>query len=220
VEFLFEESVKFGVAVIKNVEVRNSPPELLLLEKKVFEEIRKKWSLQDLANDEVIKSFRRLYWSYGMDPTKHRISSEALIRRVLQGKNLWRVNNVIDAMNLVSALSRLPVGVIDAEKIKGSIHVRKARKSEEFIKIGGEKILCTGNEIVVSDDAKIIDFGFATADSERVKVTASTKNVLVLVYATPAISDEYLMSTLKTIVEYITRFAKGSVEVQCIKQPK
>ncbi|NTV23435.1 MAG: proline--tRNA ligase [Nanoarchaeota archaeon] len=201
------DNVKLGFILVGNIHVAADYRKLEKEEKDVFSEIKEKYTLESLSKDMVCDSFRKLYWSYGMDPTKTRISSEALVRRIIKGENMWNVNNIVDSLNLLSAKSRLPLGYIDASAIKGDIIVRKAEKNEIFVKIGGSKLNCQGNEICVADDEKIIDYGFATSDSDLTKVTEKTKKLLILIYATAEIEDSYIegvKSEVKKMLKKIT----------------
>ncbi len=60
---------------------------------------------------ELQKPARQLYRRLGMDPTHTRPSSEALIRRVIHKKELYRVNTIVDTGNMVSLAIQLPVGI-------------------------------------------------------------------------------------------------------------
>ncbi len=204
----------FGVCVINGPKIKSSDHSLNDLEQVVFQEVKLRFPLNELANNPVIRNFRDLYSSYGMDPTKDRIASEALIRRIHSGQNLWRVNNVIDAMNLASALYGLPIGVMDYHKINFPITVRKANVGEPFVKIGGKTVNCSGKEIVVADNEKILDFGFATADTDLAKVTDKTKDLLIVVYATDSIEKTYVNKALDDVISFITRFAGGEVALR------
>ena len=178
----------------------------------VFDGMRKKRTLASLGEDPVLKSFRDLYWSFGMDPTKVRVSSEALLRRILKGDNLWRVNNTVDAVNLASAETGLPVSLWDFPQVKLPLAVRIAAKEETFHRIGLEPEACSGTELVVADQEKILTLGFATADSEQCKVTPDTESALVALYATKAVSDALLLDAMKRVKQRLEEFAEGSVK--------
>ncbi len=225
-KFKFNVSnVKFGYVLIKDLKITKKY-DLSKEEKKIFSEVKKKFTLETLSEDMIIDSFRKLYWSFNMDPTKDRVSSEALIRRILKGENLWKVNNVVDALNLVSAMSKLPTGYLDYDSLVGEIVVRQAEKGEEFIKIGGKKRKCKGNEICVADDVKIIDYGYATSDSDLTKVTEKTKKLLLLIYATSDVSDAHLkkaMDDSKKMLKKVTKFkviSEGIEKTKLKKTPK
>ncbi len=72
-----------------------------------------------------ILATRSAYKSLGKDPARYRGSAEALLRRVLAGKGLPRINSVVDVINLVSVESRLPVGLYDLSAVTGDIVFRR-----------------------------------------------------------------------------------------------
>lgn len=213
-KFKFKVSnVKFAYLHVKDIKVLQKYKKLDD-EKTIFKEIKDKFTLENLSENKEIASFRDLYWSFNMDPTKYRVSSEALVRRIIKGENMWNINNIVDSLNLISAKYRLPMGYIDVNTINGDITVRKTKENEEFTKIGGQIKKCKGNEICVADDNKIIDFGFATSDSDLTKITNKTKELLILIYATKDISD----SNLKKAIEDSKKILKKVTSFKLIKE--
>ena len=73
----------------------------------IINEISQDMTIDEIGSQKNIKDSRELYRKIGKDPHRYRISSEALIRRILQGKGLYKVNNVVDANNLISIISKL-----------------------------------------------------------------------------------------------------------------
>ena len=189
-----------------NVRVSSSEPTFEECEEDAFTRIRSEMTLDGLKDDPIFRSFRDLYWTFGMDPTKLRVSSEALLRRILVGQNLWRVNNVVDVANLASAIHKLPIGLTDVSKLVGNIVVRSARNGEVFHKIGGETIVCRGREVVVADSEKIVCFGYATHDSDLTKVTERTNEVLLLIYGSPQISSDGISRALNTTSDMVEQW--------------
>ncbi len=189
---------------LDNVVVAPSKNEWIEFEHVIFERIRGSITLADVKDEPIFRSYRDLYWTFGMDPTKERVSSEALLRRILNGLNLWSVSNLVDVANLSSAYHKIPIGLIDANAVNGELHVRIAKKEEEFVRIGGKRIHCRGREIVLADDEKIVCFGYATHDSEFTKVSVDTNQVLVLLYGAPEVAFTYMESATNDTVQMIT----------------
>ena len=208
-KFNFEvKGVKLAYLHIKNIKVTKEYNNLDD-QKKIFGQIKDKFTLDDLSKDKTVKSFRDLYWIFDMDPTKDRVSSEALVRRIIKGENLWKINNVVDSLNLISAKYRLPMGYLDFSTLSGNITVRTTKQDEEFIKIGGKIKKCKGTEICVADEEKIVDYGFATSDSDLTKVTNDTKELLILIYATKDVEDKTLNKVIndsEKILSKVTDF--------------
>ncbi|MBS7288164.1 MAG: hypothetical protein KIH01_05340, partial [Candidatus Freyarchaeota archaeon] len=104
-----------------------------------------------------MRAYRDFYWRLSIDPTKQRPASEALIRRVLGGGNMWRINKFVNAYNLASAMTGVTLGAYDAGRVRGGLAVRFAEPGERFQGIGASSPkLLSGNEIVVSDEEGIV----------------------------------------------------------------
>lgn len=126
-----------------------------------------------------IKGSRAVYKAFGRNPGRYRVSSEALIRRVRRGDELYHVNSVVDVNNLISVESGLSVGSYDLAHIHGAIALRRAEKGEGYNGIGKD-FLDLENLLVLSDDDGI--FGCSMSDSTRAMVTKDTKDILVVIY--------------------------------------
>ena len=126
----------------------------------------------------AIEATRRGYKALGKDPARYRGSAEALLRRVIAGKGLPRINNVVDIINLVSVESRLPIGLYDLDHVSGEIVFRSGRAGETYKGIGKYDLNLEG--LPVFCDA-LGPHGSPTSDSERTMVTEATKRVLGII---------------------------------------
>ena len=125
-----------------------------------------------------ILATRAAYKALGKDPARYRGSAEALLRRVIAGKGLPRINAVVDIINLVSVESRLPIGLYDLAHVSGDIVFRAGRAGETYKGIGKYDLNLEG--LPVFCDA-IGPHGSPTSDSERTMVTSETKKVLAVI---------------------------------------
>ena len=193
------------VAMIRldDLQVGKSTTSFEEYEQEIFNEIRSHMTLEDAKDDPIFRSYRDLYWTFGMDPTKLRVSSEAVLRRVLKSLNLWRISDVVDIINLASAYHKIPIGLVDVSKLEGDLVIRTAHKGEVFQRIGGKTITCRGREIVVADEKKIVCFGYATHDSERTMITNDSTSVLVLLYGAEFVTKSMLEQALKVTIDMI-----------------
>ena len=196
---------------VEELKVGKSTSSFEEYEQEIFNTIRSKMTLEDAKDDPLFRSYRDLYWTFGMDPTKLRVSSEAVLRRVLKGLNLWRISDIVDIINLASAYHKIPIGLVDASKLEGDLVIRTAHKGEVFQRIGGKTITCRGREIVVADEKKIVCFGYATHDSERTMITKDTRNALVLLYGAEAVTRTVMEDALKITLDMINRWLDCAV---------
>ncbi len=142
---------------------------------------------------EAEKPARRLYHALGIDPSKTRPSSEALLRRVLQGKGLYRVNAVVDAANFASLSLLLPVGLYDTEKIVPPVTLRVGRPGEGYEGIRKDRVNVEGRPVLVDAEGP---FGNPTSDSLRTCVTEATRSVWFVLFAPPGEPEGTLLEDL------------------------
>jgi DNA/RNA-binding domain of Phe-tRNA-synthetase-like protein len=197
-------------AEIEGVKIEKSSEEFELFESQKIEEIKKKFDLENLKDNPIIRSYRDFYWRIGIDPTKIRPSSEALLRRVLSGKKIPRINNVVDSYNLASILTLISMGAYDLSKINGELRIRTSR-GEKFTGIGGKELVTNG-EIVMADKDKILNI-YPYRDSELTKITEDTENAMLVLAGVKGIPLDYLKDSAQVAVEIITRFCGGSGKI-------
>jgi DNA/RNA-binding domain of Phe-tRNA-synthetase-like protein len=126
----------------------------------------------------AILTTRAGYKALGKDPSRYRGSAEAMLRRLISGKGLPRINNVVDVINLVSVESRLPVGLYDLAYVEGAIEFRAGRAGETYKGIG--KYDLNLEALPLFSDATG-PHGSPTSDSERTMVTDRTTRVLAII---------------------------------------
>lgn len=132
---------------------------------------------------------RVLYRAFGMDPTRTRPSSEALLRRVLQGKPFPRISNAVDLCNLCAILFLLPIGLYDREAIEGAVTVRRGAPDEWYPGIRKDRVHLAGRP-VLADRAGA--FGNPTSDSARTSVHGSTRSLWMVIFAPAALPREQM----------------------------
>lgn len=123
---------------------------------------------------------RVLYKSTGMDPTRHRPSSEALLRRLLLGKELYRLDPVVDTGNLFSLAHGLPLGLYDRDRIRGHVLLRLGQPGEQFPGIRKAPVNVGGRLCLADADGA---FGSPSSDSARSAIDGGTERGLALLYA-------------------------------------
>ncbi len=149
------------------------------MDKEVLPQVQTAINGKEWSEIPGIRGSRAAYKAFGRNPSRYRVSSEALIRRIRRGDELYHVNSVVDVNNLISVKSGLSVGSYDLEKISGAITLRKAVQGEGYTGIGKD-FLDMENMLVLADDEGI--FGSSMSDSTRAMVTENTKDVFVVIY--------------------------------------
>ncbi len=168
----------------------------------VYAELKKRYTLDSVKDDPVFRAYRDFYWRIGIDPTKVRPSSEALVRRILQGKGLPSINPLVDVCNLVSALTGITFSAFDLDKISGEVRMTWSRVGERFVGIGTGEIELTGRELVLRDDLGPISI-YPYRDSERTKTSLETRNVLLVLCGVPGVPFHRLVETERMMLERI-----------------
>lgn len=142
-------------------------------------EIKKRLTLDEVSRIGVIASTREAYRKLGKDPARYRPSAEALTRRIVQGKDLYRVNNIVDALNIVSIKHGFSIGGYDAEKLNMPIGLGIGRTHEPYEAIG-RGALNIGHLPVLRDRSGA--FGSPTSDSLRTMVRENTRSFLMVFF--------------------------------------
>jgi DNA/RNA-binding domain of Phe-tRNA-synthetase-like protein len=157
-----------------------------------------------------IVATRATYKALGKDPARYRGSAEALLRRVIAGKSLPRINTVVDIINLVSIESRMSIGLYDLAHVSGDIMFRAGRAGESYKGIG--KYDLNLESLPIFCDAAG-PHGSPTSDSERTMVTESTNNVLAIVISFAG--AENLERWMQRMSDLFAKYASGSrIETQ------
>lgn len=195
------------ISEVRGVKVAKKDNEVMKLFKEVVEKLKERYSVSNLKDDPVIRAFRDFYWRIGIDPTKQRPSSEALLRRGLKG-NIPLINNVVDAGNIASMESLVPIGLYDLDKIKGDLELRYAKKGEIFIPIGGKDEILDEKQIVLADEEKVLHV-YPHRDSRLTMVNVTTKNVLIVACGVPGLEKDRVRIACEKAKEYILLLAGG-----------
>jgi DNA/RNA-binding domain of Phe-tRNA-synthetase-like protein len=146
---------------------------------------------------------RTMYKRVGIDPTKTRPSSEALLRRVRKGDTLPRINSMVDVCNWCSFEFQLPYGLYDAAQIQGDVTLRIGREGESYPGIRKDDVH-VGGRIALVDT--IGPFGNPTSDSARTMVTTATTRGLLVVFAPREVDARQLTRVLDVTSERMQQF--------------
>jgi DNA/RNA-binding domain of Phe-tRNA-synthetase-like protein len=153
----------------------------------------------------AILTTRAGYKALGKDPARYRGSAEALLRRLIAGKAMPRINNVVDVINLVSVESRLPIGLYDLARVEGAIEFRAGRAGETYKGIGKYDLNLEGLPLFA--DARG-PHGSPTSDSERTMVTEATTRVLAIIISFDGAAA--LDSAVKRVTELLKLYAAAT----------
>lgn len=166
------------------------------------ERFRTTLTTETLKNVPGIAATRRIYKACGKDPSRYRPSSEALIRRMLQGKALCQIDTLVDLINLASIKYGYSIGGFDADRFWGeTLTLGVGREGEPYEGIGRGMINIARLPVYRDEKGGV---GTPTSDHERTKITLETTHLLVLVNgydgneATVRANAEYIQRLLRT----------------------
>jgi len=196
--------VKLGVLEADGVRVVLVEPGLAARMDQVCERKRREFTVESLAEAEEIRAVRAMFREWGMDPSKYRPASEALLRRVVQGKGLYRVSNLVDAANLGSVETGWPYGCYDRARIRAPIAFRHGAPGERYEGIGKKMWHLEGRPVLADPEGP---FGSPISDSTRSMVTEATRDALVVIYAPKSVPDARVEKALARLSETLAEFA-------------
>lgn len=192
--------------------VADSSPALLALIDARCQSMVATMSVEGIHENRPIADTREAYRVLGKEPSRYRPSAEALMRRVLQGKGLYQVSNVVDLLNLVSIRHGYSIGGWDAAQISGAMTLGIGRAQEPYPSIGRGDLNI--EFFPVFRDAQGA-FGTPTSDSARTMVRPETTHFLMVFYAFGGLQG--LQAAMDDAVALLQAFAQATeIETQIL----
>jgi len=194
---------------VKGLRIKKEDQELEAYKVKVTGDVKSRYTLENVKDDPMFRAYRDFFWSVGVDPTKTRPASEALVRRLLSGGKLPKINTAVDAYNLASALSSIPIAAFDADKLDGTLKMRFAREGEPFLGIGmKEPVSLKPNQVILTDSKNIIAV-YPYRDSDDTKVTEETKSIHIVSCGVPGIDKSKVLGAYDICARHLRQYAGG-----------
>lgn len=200
------------IGTINNVHNEKENEQLKQLADNVYEKVRTKYNIETLKDDQTVRAYRDFYWKLDIDPTKTRPSGEALLRRVLNGNELPSISTVVDAYNLASMETIIPISGFDRDRLNPPFHILFA-KNEAFTGIGMNKPMILAEKMLILTDKKQVLCIYPYRDSDYTKITTQTQNAVIIGYGAPRIEEGQLKRAVEKTLEYIRRVSGGKVEL-------
>jgi len=195
-----------GAAVSLTLTNTDYSPQLWAEINRELDEYRLRYTTESIKDMPSIQATRRAYKALGKDPSRYRPSGEALVRRTLQGKNLYRINTAVDLVNLASIAYGYSIGGFDADRIVGdTLTLGVGREGEPYEGIGRGLVNICGLP-VYRDAAGGI--GTPTTDNERTKLSLATTHLLAIVNGYDG-DREQVERCARYILQLAERFAGG-----------
>lgn len=184
-EIIFSDKIKdvaSGLRVLQiEAQVSNDPTSEALWQEieTASQELKERYELSEVNKRPSISGNRKVYKKLGKDPNRYRPSAEALSRRIINGKGIYRLTTLIDIINLISIKTGYSIGGFDAMKIEGDKLILDVGTKEDIFHAIGRGVLNIEGLPVYKD--AIGGIGTPTSDEERTKLTSETTHLLMLV---------------------------------------
>jgi len=161
-------------------------------------------SLKEMSS---ISATRRVYKACGKDPSRYRPASEALIRRMLQGKTLYQIDTLVDLINLASIAFGYSIGGFDADKFVGdTLTLGIGREGEPYEGIGRGMINIHGLPVYRDAEGGV---GTPTSDNERTKIDINTCRLLVLINGYDG-NEARVLENARYILDLLQKYCQSS----------
>jgi DNA/RNA-binding domain of Phe-tRNA-synthetase-like protein len=171
--------------------------------------------VQSPADFPGVADNRSMFHRLGVDPTKARPSSEALLRRVLQGKGLPTIHPVVDVCNLASLEHQFSLGLYDRDLVRNAVFARVGRVGEGYEGIRKGRVNLSNRPLLADDDGP---FGAPTSDSARTQVTPATTALLAVVFGPAERSSGELSAMLERLADLLARYCGATVRLVHTRQ--
>ncbi len=178
---IIETCPQLQVGIIRCA-VKNTEPDAGLWEEinLAAADFKSQYELSQINKIPSILATRKAYKALGKDPNRYRPSAEALCRRIVKGMDLYKINTLVDLINLVSIRTGYSIGGFDADKIQGDVCLGVGTKEDVFEGIGRGLLNIEG--LPLYRDA-VGGIGTPTSDDERTKLSIDTTNLLMIINA-------------------------------------
>ena len=205
--------VTLGVIEAEQVRVGPASPELAEEMDAMCEQLRHELTLEKVAELPAIRGVRAMFRGWRVDPSRYRPSAEALLRRVVQGKGLYRVSNLVDITNLGSIETAWPYGLYDCAAIEPPMAFRLGQAGEKYQGIGKQTWHVEGRPVLVDRQGP---FGSPISDSVRTMITEATVAALTVIFSPSSADRADVEQAIERHARRLERFAGARVSATAV----
>jgi lysyl-tRNA synthetase class 2 len=204
--------LKIGVLVAKGID--NSGKEGIETLRKAESLALAKYGEVDLNTVEMLSDWREAYRSFGYKPAKARCSVDALLRRVVKGKELPDISPLVNLYNSISIKHTLPAGADDLDKTSGTVRLTFAKGDESFRAIGAEETETPlPGEVIYRDDEEVTCKAWNFRECDKTKITAETKNAALVIEGLEHTSLSQIAKALEELKDLVSKHCRGEFEM-------
>lgn len=196
-----------GIAILATVKNSDFNADLWQDIDLFIEQYRAKYTIEEIKKNSAIDATRQAYKTLGKDPNRYRPSSESLCRRIVKEKSLYKVNTLVDLINLVSMSSGYSISGFDINKVEGDVLTLGIGKADEPYEGIGRGLLNIEFLPVYRDLQGGI--GTPTSDNERTKLDADSIQMLTIINSFNGI--EGLDAASKNMIDLLKKYADAKI---------
>ena len=172
---------------------------------------RTQWGGTELSQIPGVAAWRAAYKGFGIKQTRYRSSVERLVKNVLAGRSLARVNAFVDLYNAVSLAHVLPLGADDLDRVTPPLAFRYAREGDSFVDMaeaeeGGEPEAPKPGEVVYADAAHVLCRRWNWRQDARSIIRPHTRRAVVTVQSNGAGN---VAAGANDLIDLIAKFCGG-----------
>jgi DNA/RNA-binding domain of Phe-tRNA-synthetase-like protein len=203
-----------GVVIAHEVSNGSSPDELVQLLRDAEESVRARVTLEKVADEPRIRSWRDAYRLFGAKPSEFRSSVEAMARRALRGDGLPSINALVDIGNIISLRHLVPAGGHAIDLLGGDIEVRFASGHEEFIPFGSEQMEHPlPGEVVFVEGDTVLTRRWTWRQANHTLTLPETRAIEFNVDGLPPVTPAEIQAACVEVAELVRRFCGGSSRI-------
>jgi DNA/RNA-binding domain of Phe-tRNA-synthetase-like protein len=196
---------------IKNVSIKKQDNELEILKDQTIKD-RSSLTVENIGGLPTISAYRKLFKATKTDFHKKRPSPEALLRRIVLGKDLYQINTAVDAYNLAVVETSVGLGGFDLNELSMPVSLKFSKAGEKMLLHGdSEETVLRDGQLVYADAQKLITIDLNYRDISETGIKESTKDILLCADGAPGLSEEEVINALTLGAKYIQQFCGGEI---------
>lgn len=190
--------------------VKNSPYKHSLWREieEVSQQIQSQYKLETIKTNKMITATRKVYLACGKKPGRYRPAAESLMRRIVKGLELYKIDTLVDLVNLISLKTGYSIGGFDADYIEGNVSAGIGKENEPYRGIGRGQLNIHMLPVLRDEKGAI---GTPTSDEIRTAITLETKTFLMNINGYTGVND------LKEALDYSVALLEKYVDATDIK---
>ncbi len=208
------QGLNVGVVIASNIDNKGEDKEIFHLLEEVEELIKDDFTPESIAKHKLISPWKTAYLAFGAKPEKHHNSVESLMRTILEGRKIPRINKLVDLYNYLSLKHLVPMGSDDLDEVIGNIKLTFAKGDETFIPLGkGERSNPEKGEVIYKDDIEVLCRRWNWRECYKTRITEDTKNAILYVEGLKPVTGEELKNILEELADLVTSFLNGETSI-------